>query len=297
MRDSVRENATASAPVNRVFYKSSADMAEVPAGSIALIVTSPPYYCIKDYSRDGHQESVHSARSADDYGAITDYREYLAALLRSWRECCRVLQPNGKLAINAPLLPMPKRLLATHHNRDIFNIYADIEQSILSGIAGIYLMDVYIWNRTNSTKSLIFGSYPYPGNLYAQNTAEFIGIFVKEGPPVQRDPATKAKSMLSQADWRDYTKQIWNLPGPHRGDAGWGPHAALMPMPIAQRCIRMFSYVGDCILDPFAGSGTTLAAAKALQRHYIGYEIYRNYEPVIKQKLSSQPAPPKRLQP
>ena len=81
-----------------------------------------------------------------DLGAIENYREYIGALLESWRECCRVccrvLKPNGKLVINAPIMPMPKRFMATHHNRDVFNIYSDIEHFILSGIADVYLMDV-----------------------------------------------------------------------------------------------------------------------------------------------------------
>ena len=283
----VSENADQVVPVNEVFYKSSASMAEVPSSSVDLVVTSPPYFCIKNYSLDGHQNSVHSERMGTDFGAIEDYQEYISALLESWRECCRVLKPNGKLVINAPIMPMPKRFMTTHHNRDVFNIYSDIEHSILSGIDDVYLMDVYIWNRTNPTKSLMFGSYPYPRNLYAQNTAEFIGVFVKGGKPAKPDPEAKALSVLSEAEWTEYTKQVWNIPVPSRADAGWGKHSAIMPEEIARRCIRMFSFVGDCVLDPFAGSGTTLKVAQELHRRYIGYEIYRNYESVIVQKLAS----------
>lgn len=111
----------------RVFYKSSAAMSEVASATVDLVVTSPPYYCVKDYALDGHQSEAHSARHPEDYGAVSGYRDYIAALLGGWRECARVLKPNGKLAVNAPLMPMPKRFLSTHHNRDIFNIYGDIE--------------------------------------------------------------------------------------------------------------------------------------------------------------------------
>lgn len=281
------EGTRSDVPVNQVFYKSSAAMVEVANATVDLVVTSPPYFCIKDYSLDGHQNSVHSERLQADYGDVEDYREYINALFQSWRECCRVLKPNGKLIINAPIMPMPKRFMTTHHNRDVFNIYSDIEHSILSGIDDVYLMDVYVWNRTNPTKPLMFGSYPYPRNLYAQNTVEFIGVFVKGGKPVKPDPAAKALSILSEAEWTEYTKQVWNIPVPSRADAGWGKHSAIMPEEIARRCIKMFSFVGDCVLDPFTGSGTTLKVAKELQRYYIGYEIYRNYESVITQKLAS----------
>lgn len=272
-------------PVNQVFHKTSADMAEIPEGTVDLIVTSPPYFCIKDYSRNGHQDRAHSERVKGDYGAIENYEEYLAALMSSWQECHRVLKPNGKLAVNAPVMPIPKSMMSTHHNRHALNIYSDIEHAILSGIDGIYLMDVYVWNRTNPTKKLMFGSYPYPRNLYAQNTVEFIGIFVKEGKPERPNPEAKALSALSQEEWLQYTSQVWNIPVPGQTDAGWGKHTALMPEEIARRCIRMFSLVGDCVLDPFAGSGTTLKAALELQRNFIGYEIYPGYAPVIAKKL------------
>lgn len=278
-------------PVNQIFYKSSEDMAEIPDAAVALVVTSPPYFCIKDYSRNGHQDAAHSERLDGDYSSIDGYHQYIDALSQTWRECCRVLQPNGKLVVNAPIMPMPKQVISTHHNRNVFNIYSDIEQSILTGIDDLHLMDVYIWNRTNPTKSLMFGSYPYPRNLYAQNTAEFIGVFVKGGKPLKPDPEAKALSALSASEWIEYTKQVWNIPIPSKADPGWGKHSAIMPKEIAKRCIRMFSFVGDLILDPFAGSGTTLKAAQDLQRNYVGYEIYQSYEPVILQKLASTRLP------
>ena len=271
---------------NQVFYRSSDLMVEVETATVDLIVTSPPYYHIKDYTQNGHQNGFHSARLPEDYGAIPDYPSYIQAMLGAWKECARVLKPNGKLVINAPLMPIPKKEISTHHTRHIFNIYADIEKSILENISGIYLLDIYIWNRSNATKRLMFGSYPYPRNLYAQNTAEFIGVFVKEGKPSKVPPEVKQVSALSEAEWVEYTKQVWTLPVPSKSDIAWGKHPAIMPEEIARRCIRMFSYVGDLVLDPFAGSGTTLKVAKELDRKYVGYEIYPNYKPVIEAKIA-----------
>lgn len=267
---------------NQVFYKSSSAMTELGPASVDLIVTSPPYFYVKNYAQNGHS----GVTEPGDYAAIRKYPDYIAAMLDSWNECYRVLKPNGKLIINAPMMPMPKREMTTHHNRDIFNIYSDIEHSILDGISGIYLMDIYIWNRTNSTKKLMFGSYPYPRNLYAQNTIEFIGVFVKDGKPVKIDRSTKFASILSEKEWVEYTRQIWDIPSPSKSDIAWGKHPAIMPEEIARRCIRMYSYAGDVVLDPFAGSGTTLKVAKELGRKFVGYELYEHYKPIIDRKIS-----------
>ena len=272
-------------PENQVYYHSAECMSELPDNSVALVVTSPPYFNIKDYNRDGIQSNQHSDIHPQDYGHINSYNHYLEALLKIWHECARVLSPNGKLAINAPLMPMKKSVLSTHHNRDIFNIYGDIEQMIVKNIPDMYLMDVYIWNRANGQKKLMFGSYPYPRNFYAQNTVEFIGIFVKDGKPSIVDKARKKQSALSEKEWREYTKQVWDIPIPNKGDLAHGEHPAIMPEEIARRCIRLFTYIDDIVLDPFAGSGTTLKVAKELQRKYIGYEIYEHYRDLINQKL------------
>ena len=270
---------------NQVYYHSAEDMTEIPDNSVQLIVTSPPYFNIKDYSQNGTQDQQHSMIHPNDCGSINDYDSYLKSLLDIWRECARVLCPNGKLAINAPIIPMLKSDLSTHYNRDILNIYGDIEQTIIREVPDMFLMDVYIWNQTTARRQLIFGSYPYPGNLYAQKKVEFIGIFVKDGKPAKVDKSRKEQSALSKEEWIEYTKQIWDIPTPNKGDVAYGEHAAIMPEEIARRCIRLFSYVNDIVLDPFTGSGTTLKVAKELQRRYIGYEIYDHYRDLINQKL------------
>lgn len=272
-------------PLNRVLYKSSANMCEVLDNSVDLIITSPPYFNIKDYSKNGYQNIQHSDIKHDDLGSIGNYKDYINSLLEVWKECYRVLKPNGKLCINVPLMPMFKRVLNTHYNRHIFDLQSDIQQSILE-FTSFFLLDLYIWNRTNSTKKLMFGSYPHPRNFYAQNTTEFITIYVKDGKPANNIPDDiKEQSKLTQAEWVEYTKQIWNIPIPNRSDSAFGKHSAIMPSEIPYRLIKLFSFVSDVVLDPFAGSGTTLKVAKQLKRHYIGYEIYDSYKVVIEEKL------------
>ncbi|GAA8197660.1 hypothetical protein HpDR150_05420 [Helicobacter pylori] len=181
-------------------------MNEVPDNSVDLIITSPPYFNIKDYAKNGTQDLQHSVQHVEDLGALEKYEDYLLGLLKVWLECYRVLKPNGKLCINAPLMPMLKKVLNTHYNRHIFDLHADIQHSILHDLNNtlenkpkMFLLDVYIWKRANPTKRLMFGSYPYPRNFYVQNTIEFIGVFVKDGKPKQPTEEQKEQSQLTQA--------------------------------------------------------------------------------------------------
>ncbi|WP_120920283.1 DNA methyltransferase [Helicobacter pylori] len=220
--------------INKVFYHSSTNMNEVPDNSVDLIITSPPYFNIKDYTKNGTQDLQHSAQHVEDLGALEKYEDYLLGLLKVWLECYRALKPNGKLCINAPLMPMLKKVLNTHYNRHIFDLHADIQHSILHDLNNtlknkpkMFLLDVYIWKRVNPTKRLMFGSYPYPRNFYAQNTIEFIGVFVKDGKPKQPTEEQKEQSQLTQEEWVEFTKQIWEIPIPNKNDIAFGKHAAL----------------------------------------------------------------------
>lgn len=270
---------------NKVYYKDARRMSEIPDGAVNLIVTSPPYFSVKDYTLDGYQKTRHSRNVKAQIGSIPSFDKYIAELLTVWRECQRVLAPNGKLVVNVPPMPMLKRVMDTHHNRHMFDIGSEIQHSIIHS-TDLYLMDIYVWNRTNPSKKLIFGSYPYPRNFYAQNTIEFITVYVKDGKPDNGVPAkAKRRSKISQEEWVRYTKQIWDIPVPNKGDSSFGKHPALMPEEIPNRCIRMFTYEGDTVMDPFCGSGTTLKMAKKLGRNYVGYEVIKSYKPLIEEKL------------
>lgn len=273
--------------MNNIYYKNSSNMSELQDSTIDLIITSPPYFNIKDYSLDGKQNNSHSDKKKSDIGNIDSFDNYIDSMLKVWKECERVLKPNGKLCINVPLMPMLKKNYNTHYNRHIFDIQSEIQHSILNKTK-LFLLDIYIWNRTNPTKKLMFGSYPYPRNFYAQNTIEFITIFVKDGKPEKTPPIQiKEQSKLSKEEWVDYTKQVWNIPIPNKGDIAFGEHTAIMPEEIVKRLIKLYSYIDDVVLDPFTGSGTTLKVAKELGRSYIGYELYESYSKIIDLKLKS----------
>jgi len=228
--------------LDKVFFADSRNMGELPDESVQLVVTSPPYFNVKDYSLDGHQVVAHSEKAFGQIGDIAEYEDYIRELLCVWKECERVLKPNGKLAINAPLMPMLKSVMSTHYNRHIFDIDSDIKHSIIHN-TGLFLMDTYIWNRTNPSKRVMFGSYPYPRNFYAQNTVEFISIFVKDGKPENNvSQSIKNRSKLTQKEWLEYTRQIWDIPIPGRGDLAFGKHAAIMPEEIVRRCVRLYTF-------------------------------------------------------
>ena len=274
--------------LDQVYFGDARKMTELPDNSVHLIVTSPPYFNVKDYAKDGYQLKEVVKKQKGQIGDIPVYKKYIDAMLEVWKECERVLKPNGKMVVNTPLMPMLKKNLNTHYNRHIFDINSDIQQSILSSIPNAYLLDVYIWNRTNPSKKLMFGSYPYPRNFYAQNTIEFLTVYVKDGPPVNGLPKeVKEKSKLTQKEWVDFTKQVWNIPVPNKGDLAFGEHAAIMPEEIVSRFVRLFTFKDDVVMDPFAGSGTTLKVAKQLGRRYVGYELMQTYEQIIEAKLNS----------
>lgn len=274
-------------PLDAIFYKDARKMDDLPNNSVPLIITSPPYWNIKDYSLDGKQTKRNSAKTDGQIGDIDNFDKYLEELTTVWEECERVLKPNGKLCINTPLMPILKRQLNTHHTRDIVDINAGIEWEVLHKTK-LYLYDMFIWNRTNPTKGLMFGSYPYPPNFYAQNTIEFITIFVKDGKPEDKQKEIKEVSKLSEKEWVDFTRQIWNIPIPNKKDIAYGEHPAIMPEEIVYKLIRLFSFKGDLVLDPFMGSGTTAKVARDHGRHYVGYEINKAYKRTASAKLSQQ---------
>ena len=235
--------------------------------SIRLIITSPPYFNAKNYD---HQDQIGLNSNS--------YAKYISSMNPVWRECFRVLKPNGKLCINSPILPMDKQTMSTHHNRDYLNINNDIENNILN-TTEFFRYDLIIWDK-GSTDQLMMGSYPHPPNFYGLNTIEFINIFVKDGKPEKIDNKTKTKSKLSKDEWRKYISSIWKFPPEHDR-----AHPAPFPVELPFRLIKLFSFTNDIILDPFMGSGATALAAKMVERHFLGYELNKNYINIAEKRL------------
>lgn len=254
--------------MNIIYNKSCEAMSEIEDSSIRLIVTSPPYFNAKDYGK------------TDQIGLRSDtYADYINSMVPIWKECFRVLKPNGKLCINTPILPVAKDVLNTHYNRDFLNINNDIEASIFHATE-FFRYGMYIWDK-GPTDQLMMGSYPYPPNFYHMNTIEFINILVKDGEPEKVDKERKERSKVDKIEWTEMIQSIWRIP-PERDRT----HPAPYPVAIPYRLIKLFSFVDDVILDPFMGSGTTAIAATMTGRKYVGYELNESYIKFANDRLS-----------
>lgn len=236
--------------------------------SVRLVVTSPPYWDLVDY---GHPDQI----------GQSPYQAYLEDLLLVFQECERVLVPNGKLCINTPIVPVPKdRSPKDQHTRELKNLNNDIEQVLLSR-TGLERFSLYLWQKQTTVK--MFGSYPYPPNIYENNSIEFINVLVKPGSPEKIHSAVKEANKLTQNEWMDLTRQIWWI-YPENVARNTG-HPAPFPELLPARLIRMFSFgatpeagfAGDVVLDPFGGFGTTALAAKTLGRQYISIDISSSF--------------------
>jgi DNA modification methylase len=239
----------------------------IPTETIHLIVTSPPYWNLADY---GHERQI----------GQSSYPEYLADLLDVWRECERVLVPNGKLCINTPIVPVPKASNGEQHTRELKNLCNDIEATILRDTS-LARFSLYVWQKQTTEK--MFGSYPYPPNIYENNTIEFINVFVKAGKPRHIPNGVKEASRLTQKEWMDLTRQVWWIYPEDISRAGL--HPAPFPELLPLRLVKMYTFgsvperqfEGDIVLDPFGGTGTTAVAAKILGRRYISVDVSPRY--------------------
>lgn len=243
-------------------------LTRLPDECIALAVTSPPYWNVVDYGIPGQIGQC-------------DYERYLDQLTDVWRETERALISNGKLAIVTPIMPIPKSQINSQHTRHLKNIAFDIESRILRDVPNLHRFSLFVWKKQTTTK--MFGSYPYPPNIYEDNTIEFINVYVKGGPPPNIPRAAKEPSKLTQAEWRNLSMQIW--PMYPENVKRTGGHPAPFPAVLPQRLILMYSFgaapeegfAGDIILDMFNGSGATTLAAKVTGRRWIGIDLNPDY--------------------
>ena len=249
---------------------------KISSASVTLIITSPPYWDLVDYG------------VADQIGQ-SSYNQYLCDMLAVWKECERVLKPNGKLCINTPIVPVPKAKTPKRHTRELKNLNNDIESTILTN-TGLTRFSLYIWQKQTTEK--MFGSYPFPPNIYENNTIEFVNVFVKAGSPEKMLPVVKDANRLTSEEWMDLTRQVWWM---YPEDvARNGIHLAPFPKLLPARFIRMYTFgqvsdcdfAGDIVLDPFGGIGTTAVAAKMLGRRYISVDVSPTFTEVAEGRVA-----------
>ena len=252
---------------HKIVIGDSREMKEVPDESVHLIITSPPYWQLKDYG-DERQIGFHDS-----------YEEYINNLNLVWKESHRVLHKGCRLCINIG----DQFARSVYYGRyKVIPIRTEIIK--FCECAGFDYMGAIIWQKITTTHTTggatVMGSFPYPRNGILKLDYEFILIFKKYGSPPKISKEVKEQSKLSKEEWNRYFTGHWNFPGEKQDK-----HLAMFPEELPKRLIKMFSFIGDTVLDPFLGSGTTSLAAKKLSRISIGYEINEAFLPIIKEKL------------
>lgn len=252
---------------HKIIIGDSRWMKEVPDESVHLVITSPPYWQLKDY---GNGKQI---------GFNDTYEEYINNLNLVWNECHRILHEGCRLCINIG----DQFARSVYYGRyKVIPIRTEIIKFCES--VGFDYMGAIIWQKVTTCHTTggatVMGSYPYPRSGILKLDYEFILIFKKYGNPPKASKEIKEKSKLTDEEWSQYFTGHWNFPGEKQDK-----HLAMFPEELPRRLIKMFSFVGDTVLDPFLGSGTTSLAAKNLNRNSIGYEINEDFLPTIKEKL------------
>ncbi len=239
--------------------------------SVQLVVTSPPYWQLKDYG-DKQQIGFHES-----------YESYINNLNLVWQECHRVLSDGCRLCINIG----DQFARSVYYGRyKVIPIRTEIIR--FCETIGFDYMGAVIWQKKTTTNTTgggsLMGSYPYPRNGVLAIDYEFILLFKKQGTPPKVNKEVKLQSAMTKEEWKAFFSGHWQF-----GGARQDGHIAMFPEELPRRLIKMFSFVGETVLDPFAGSATTSLAARNLGRHSVGYEINEEFIDVARKKL--QPGP------
>jgi modification methylase len=258
---------------HRVILGDSRRMPELSDESIDFAVTSPPYWCLKDY---GHKGQI---------GLGQTYDEYLAALREVLTECLRVLRPGCRFAINIG----DQYLRAAEHGRyRVQPIPADL--TVLGRGLGFDFLGNIIWRKISTTHTSgggkLMGSIYYPKDGHITYEHESILLLRKPGQWRKPSPEAKERSRLTLEQRSSWFRGVWDDLCPTRQEV----HAAMFPLELPRRLILMYSFWGETVLDPFLGSGTTALAAALTGRDSVGYEVNPELGDLIRGRLADAPA-------
>jgi len=258
------------APYDRTLHQmilaDARDLSFIPGESIHLVVTSPPYFNLKPYASDADGRQL---------GRIDDYEAFLDELDHVWRECARVLVPGGRVCCVIGDILIPRRADGRHR---VLPLPSDIQ--VRSRKHGLDNLTPILWfkigNRTNEAGGGSSGYYgkPYQPGAIIKNDIEHIVMLRKPGGYRTTPMIQRALSMLQRDEMAAWMRPVWS---DIRGASLRDGHPAPFPIEIAERLIRMFSFVGDTVLDPFAGSGSTALAAIRAGRSSISMEVEEQY--------------------
>jgi site-specific DNA-methyltransferase (adenine-specific) len=259
---------------HRLINGDARDLSFLKDESVHLVVTSPPYWNLKRYNEN-----------PDQMGHIQDYETFLKELEKVWRHVYRVLVPGGRLVCVVGDVCVARRTFGRHL---VFPLHADI--SVICRRIGFDNLNPIIWHKiANASYEVTNGSKflgkPYEPNAIIKNDMEFILMQRKPGGYRKPSNAQRDASRISKDEFDSWFQQIWNIPG-----ESTRYHPAPFPLELANRLVRMFSFVEDTVLDPFCGSGTTMIAAFRTNRNSIGVEIDPDYCRLAARNLKAQTA-------
>lgn len=257
---------------HRIVHGDARDLSFIPDRSIHLVVTSPPYWSLKQYEPN-----------PDQLGHVSDYEHFLEALRKVWSECYRLLVPGGRVVCVVGDVCLSRR---KHGRHVVVPLHADI--CVICRKLGFDNLNPIIWHKIANANYEInngtaFLGKPYEPNAIIKNDIEF--ILMQRKPGGYRNPTAEQRrlSKISKKEFPEWFRQMWTITG-----ASTRNHPAPFPLELAYRLVRMFSFVGDTVLDPFAGTGTTTVAAMKCDRNSIGVEIEEKYVGMMRRRLAKE---------
>jgi modification methylase len=249
---------------HRLLCRDARDLSVFPDESVHLVVTSPPYWTLKEYAPNEAQ-----------LGGLEDYEKFVAELAKVWAECARLLVPGGRICCVVGDICVPRKRSGRHH---VVPLHADI--LVTARKLGLDCLTPILWFKiANGAREAAgngagFYGKPYQPGAVVKNDFEYILFFRKPGAYRSPSAAQKALSMLTRDEMKAWLRTAWT---DVRGESTKNGHPAPFPAEVAERLIRLFSFAGDTVLDPFIGTGSTSVAAVHAGRNSIGIDIERNY--------------------
>jgi modification methylase len=271
----LESRTTAGRTSHRIILGDAREMTELENdASLHLVVTSPPYWTLKEYDGQAGTKQL---------GHLQDYERFHEELARVWKRCFDLLVPGGRLCVVVGDVCLPRRKVGRHL---VMPLHADI--SVHCRRIGFDYLTPILWYKIANAQTEVVGNgspflgKPYEPNAIVKNDVEYILMFRKPGGYRTPTPEQRLLSLIEKESYGRWFRSFWNdVPGSSRTRG----HPAPFPEELAYRLIRMFSFDGDTVLDPFVGTGSTTAAAIRAHRSSIGYEIEPTYYSLMQKRF------------